>query len=232
MHIGFRIAVRVGAFMALAACYDPDLTDPTPDAAVSLVVGTHTGPADGETLVTLAVRVPPHARGDDRNVTFTASLGFLGNDGNVRTVTANADGSAVTDLRAPVSPGLARIRATVAGVIREDTVRFTAAFPERVVVEPQTFTLQAGATHEIPVAVTLWRSVGMVSAGAQVTLAARRADTGEAIGQFSTPAPSGASGIVSVRFTAGDTSYRGAVVISASHGESGVSGRADIRIID
>lgn len=217
-----------------AGCYDPNPTDPTPDmAGLSLDVQMEIAPADGETLVPVLVQVPNSARGDSRKVTLTTSLGsFEGSSTQPLTVVANAEERAIADLRAPSRTGWARVRSTVAGVIREDSIQFVAAAPSRIDVDAGKFTLAAGLKNEIVVKATLRRFPGKVTPGAAVSFTATRADNGQAIGQFSTAAPSDANGEVSVRYSAGETPYRGVVIITATHEASKTAGTTRLQIVD
>lgn len=230
----YRSVSALAVFGVLAgACYDPDLSDPNPDVdGLSLTVSADSAPADGETAVLVTVQVPGFARGDARKATLTATLGTLeGATSGSLSLVANGEGTATAELRAPTRPGMARIRATVAGVIREDSVRFTAALPTRIDVDAEKFSLKAGIGSETNVTATLRRSTGTVSSGTSVVFTATRGDNGQPIGIFSTAPPSGAGGSVKVRFSAGDTDYTGPVTITATHPETGVSGSTQLVIV-
>jgi len=234
MHEHFRLLAVAAGVLLTAACYDSDPADPTRDVrGLSLDVLADSAPADGATTVRLVVQVPSSARGDARTASFTTTLGtLLGADAGVLKATANGADTVVAELRAPETSGWARIRSTVSGVILEDSVRFTPAWPTNIDVDPGKFALSTGFTNELNVKATLRRAVGKVTAGMMVTFTAVRADTGEPIGQHSVPAPSDATGVVTVRFSAGATDYRGPVVITATHAQSSVSGSAHVQIVD
>jgi hypothetical protein len=76
--------------------------------------------------------------------------------------------------------------------------------------------------------------VGTVTAGTAVTFRAFRTDTQEEIGRFGVPSLSDASGQVAVRFTAGDTAYRGPVrIVATAAGPAGpVTGEAIVQVAD
>jgi hypothetical protein len=224
----------VTAAALVTGCYDPDPAGPDVDVdGLSLSLSAESAPADGETIVLVLVDVPSSARGEGRKITLTTSLGTLeGATSGTLALVANAEGRATAELHAPTRTGIARIRSTVAGVIREDSVRFTAAPPTRIDVDAAKFTVAAGMRNETTVTATLRRVPGKITPGASVVFTAARGDTSEAIGFFSTAAPSDANGVVTVRFSAGDTSYRGPVIISAKHVESGLIGTTQLQIVD
>lgn len=226
------LSVLAGALAA--GCYDPDPAGPDVDVdGLSLSLSTHSAPADGETIILVMVEVPNDARGEGRKISLTTSLGTLeGATSGVLSLVANAESQATAELRAPSRTGTARIRLTVAGVIREDSVRFVAAPPTRIDVDAAKFALSAGIRNETTVTAILRRVPGKVPPGASVVFTARRGDTGQEIGWFSTAPPSDANGIVTVRFSAGDTSYRGPAIITAEHAESGLTGTTQLQIVD
>jgi hypothetical protein len=221
----------------LAACdtYKPPPTAPGDSERFTLSLGVSSARADAATLVPVVVTIPNGARGDARKVTLTTNLGsFPAGDGRTVTVVSDRTGTARADLRAPVEAGVARVRAVAAGAIRDDSIRFVAALPERIEVDAPSFTLKAGFANSIAVTVHLIRSVGKVTPGARVEIFGVQPD-GTRFGQVSVATPSNADGIVTARFTAGDTSYRGPFTLRARLVEpsgSTVTGSTMLQLVD
>lgn len=230
-----RVSIFAITAGLLTGCYEGNPNGPG-ESALTFVVAADSAPADGATSVRMVAKIPEGARGDQRKVTFTTSAGSLvGAQGNSVTVTANMEGEAVTELRAPSEPGTARLRIAVGSIIREDSVRFIRAAPERIDVDPGKFAISAGAKNEISITAHLRRAVGRVTPGTRIYFHAFRAGTMDSIGQFSVPTLSDSNGQVSVRYTAGSTPYRGLVRIRAAVQNGAnplLAGYATVEIID
>lgn len=224
------------AVLALAAaCNEPGPADPNGPGVLSLALESATAPADGATVLAVTGMVDPDTRGEQRKLTFTTSAGsFTEGDGKTVTVTADENGVARVGLRAPAEPAMTRVRVSVENVVRQDSVIFTRALPEAITVEPEKFALSAGIRNEIRVTAQLRRSTGKVSPLTPVSFRAYRAGTNQEIGLFGVPTASDANGVVTVRYTAGNTTYRGPVRIVATFAGEGapVSGEAVIEITD
>lgn len=199
---------------ALAACYEKPPTEPD-DASIALFLDTDIAPADGDTLLRVTVTTPPPPPRSARTFTLTTTLGtFPAGQGNTITLTPGAEGRAWAELRAPAQVGTAYLRLSGSGATYDDSVSFVTAPPSRIDVDATQFHLQAGVRNAVTVTATLRRASGRPTAGQRLRFEARLPD-GTAFGQFSTPAPSSAEGIVTARFTAGDVSYRGPFTIHA-----------------
>lgn len=224
------------AVLALLPGCDDGTTDPNDPRVLSLSLSAASAPADGATLVHVTASVDPDTRGDRRSLTFTVSGATLTEgDGKSATVTADEDGIARLSIRAPQEPGMARVRLSVQNIVRQDSVEFTRALPQRLDVEPEKFALSAGVKNELRVAAQLRRATGRVSPSTPVTFRAFQAGTSTEVGQFGVASPSDANGVATVRYTAGSTSYRGPVRIVASapgEGAAQVIGETMIEVID
>lgn len=214
--------VILAAMLLMAAC-EGSGSNPNAPEVLALSVSAPSVPADGATVLQVSGVVDPDTRGDRRQLTFSVSGGVLTEgDGKTVTVAADEDGTARVGLRAPADPGVARIRLTVGSITRQDSVLFTRAVPESITVEPERFAIAAGLQNEIRVTVQLRRVIGRVSPGTQVGFRAFRAGTNIEAGRFGVPSLSDANGVVTVRYTPGDTSYRGPVrIVAIFTGEGG-----------
>lgn len=229
-----RLAL-LAAMLLMTAC-EGSGSNPNAPEVLALSVSAPSAPADGTTVLQITGFVDPDTRGDRRQLTFSVSGGVLTEgDGKTVAVTADEDGAAQVGLRAPTDPGVARIRLTVGSITRQDSVLFTRAVPDAITVEPERFAIAAGLQNEIRVTVQLRRALGRVSPGTPVAFRAFRAGTTIEVGRFGVPSLSDANGVVTVRYTPGDTSYRGPVrIVAIFTGEGGgpvVIGDAYVEII-
>jgi hypothetical protein len=185
-----------------------------PPGVSTLTVAPKTALADGQTLITVSAVASP---GITRlQVTFTTSDGtFLqATPGPSITVDADADGRASALLRTSITVGTVVVGATANGKTIRDTVFFTRAFPDRIDVEPSVFELKATAGNTIQLDAFLRRATGSVSLGTLADFSATRSN-GTAIGIFGAPQPSDQTGKVTVKFTPGDSSFRGPISLVA-----------------
>jgi hypothetical protein len=147
-------------------------------------------------------------------------------------VTADQTGVAHAALRAPSDTAVAWVRVKLEDALREDSVVFGRAAAEQVLVEPDHFSIAAGIRNEIRITAQLRRASGKVAAGTPVTFHAYKYGTNEEIGVFGVPSLSDATGQVTVRYSAGDTAYRGPVRIVASAEGGAVTGEALVQVTD
>lgn len=228
--------VALAAFLTAAAgaCGDSG-TNPNAPGVLDLSLSAQQAPADGATVLQATGTVDSHTRGDARKLTFTTSAGAF-TDGGDKTVTviANEHGVARVGLRAPTQAGVVRVRLSAGAAERVDSVVFIRAAPEQVLVDAEKFAVAAGVKNELKVTAQLRRGVGVVTPGTTVSFHAFRAGTPEELGQFGVPTLSDSAGQVTVRFTPGNTAYRGPVrIVATAGGATGpVSGEALVEIID
>lgn len=232
MNTPSRLALL--ALVFLSGCESK--SNPNGPEVLGLSLSSTSAPADGATVVQVMGMVDPGTRADRRQLTFSASGGTLTEgDGKAVTVVADERGVARVGLRAPAEPGLVRIRLTVGSVTRQDSVSFTRAQPETITVEPERFAIAAGLQNETRVAAHLRRSLGKVSPGTTVSFRAFRAGTNIEVGRFGTATLSDGNGVVTVRYTPGETTYRGPVrIVAIFTGDNGgpvVIGDAYVEII-
>jgi hypothetical protein len=183
-----------------------------------------TAPADGASTTVVTAQVNLAAVPAVRDVKFATTLGtFPGNVTSV-TVPVDASGTAQVQLRAPADTGTAIVTATAGGATRTTVVGFVPAPPTRLELTSDSFVLPAGLAHSVNLTATPLRSVGTPSPGTIVTFSADTVGgSGGGFGQFSASSVLVRSGSATSRFSAGETSYRGPVMIRATATQAGQS---------
>jgi hypothetical protein len=227
----FRSITILIALAFLPACYEDPPMNPG-EGILRLTVESDSAPADGATLLRVLALIPKEAASDRRTVVFSTSAGTFADGGQGTVAIIALDSVAETFLRAPRTSGPARVRAQLGTEIREVSVQFDTAYPARIDVEPKTFVLKAGVSNETTITASLRRNVGQVSPGVEIRFEAVRADNGEPIGQFGTVPASGVEGTITARYTAGETTYRGLVVIRASTRDGRVVGEGTLTLVN
>lgn len=128
-----RALALAAATCLIAGCEFGESTGPqvTQGPAVeSLTIASPTLPADGRAATVVRAVIPPESRVRPRSVTFSTTAGAFqpGVADSMRvTVSVDEEGEAVALLRAPVTPGLAVVRATAGGETLQDEVQFVPA---------------------------------------------------------------------------------------------------------
>jgi hypothetical protein len=175
-----------------------------------------TAPADGASTTVVTAQVNTAAVPAVREVKFSTTLGTFPGATSV-TVPVDAQGTARVHLRAPADSGSAIVTATAGGATRTLVVGFVPAPPTRLEVTADAFVLNAGLTRSVNVTATPLRETGSPSPGTVVTFSA---DTvggqGGGFGRFSASSVLVRSGSATSRFSAGETSYRGPVILRAT----------------
>lgn len=223
------------ALLAAPACDGSRMTDPNAPGVLSLAVSTREAPADGATVLMVSGTVDRDTRGEARKLIFTTSAGTFTDGGTkAATVAADENGVARLGLRAPIDAGLVRVRVSAGSAERVDSVLFTRAMPEQVLVEPEKFALVAGIKNELRVTANLRRTPGTVTPLTPVSFSAYRDGTSDEVGQFGIATLSDTSGQAGVRYTAGNTTYRGRVrIVATAAGPNGpIRGEAVVEVID
>ena len=209
------------ALVVLAGCSESGSpTSVPPGELISLTASASSIPADGVSRVTLTAQIPANASSGNRTVTFTSTSGTLvggapGNGGSMSlALQADVDGRATAQLQSPTLVGAAQVTAAVSTFLQTLTIAFSGALPDRILVDPGAFSLQAGLTNSTTVTATLRRGSGIAS---QNTVVEFRALTsaGARLGEFRSVTTSSASGTATALFTAGETAFRGTATIFA-----------------
>jgi hypothetical protein len=129
--IRFRVAVFAVLVTACSSNDDVVRPQPTDPEIAALVLPRQALEADGATTLRIAAALTPGSDATDRYVIFTTTAGEFqrpgeSNAASVR-VAASVSDTAVVLLRAPATPALAVIRASIGGSVRQDTLRFVVA---------------------------------------------------------------------------------------------------------
>lgn len=220
----------LGAALVCAACYENYPTDAV-EQTLNLRFEADSLPADGATLVHVVATIPPDARSDSRTVSFTTSAGTFVDGGEAKVAITGIDGVADTYLRAPRTPGRARVRAQLGSVIRETTIEFDTAYATRADLEPSGFVTKGTLASQITITAYLRRGIGVTSPGVEIRFEALRADNQQPIGRLGVAAPSDTNGTVKVSYSAGDTTYEGPVRIRALAVNGRVLGETTITVV-
>lgn len=228
------VALTALTVMAATACDVFDTSDPGSVSRKNSTqflrrfdVDSAALPADGTTSTTLSAELAPPDSSTSfaqRRITFTASNGTLvGAVNGAMQITMNVDTArrAVVALKAPRVPGLVQVSASAGDEVINRTLRFVAALPESLDVEPSKFTLKAGLDSTIILTAHLWRSVGAVSEGSRVSFSAKRGSIASETAVFGAPTLSDQAGNVTVRFAAAKADTGSLTILARTTAASG-----------
>jgi adhesin/invasin len=118
------------AIAAATACHRPDdyvLSPTLADEVLSVTLAATSIPADGISRTTITAQIDPRTDYDKRTLTFATTAGTLiadGQQGTTISVTADAAGAAVVELRSSTTGTTARIDVSVAAIVRTASVQF------------------------------------------------------------------------------------------------------------
>jgi hypothetical protein len=179
-------------------------------------------PADGASTTIVTAQVNTAAVPSVREVQFTTTLGTFPGGTTTITVPVDATGTARAQLRAPADTGSAIVTARAGGATRTMVVTYVPAPPTRLELVADAFVLPAGLARSVNVTATPLRNVGSPSPGTLVTFSADTVGgSGGGFGQFSTTSVLLRSGSATSRFSAGESNYRGPVIIRATATQAG-----------
>lgn len=236
---GAALGLVLSVVFLAGACSEDSRGPVAPDKVLALTASAAAIPADGVSQATITAVIPADAAAANRTIAFTTTAGtFAGASppGTSVQVPADVDGRAVVVLQSGTRPAEALVQASVAGFVRTVTVRFTAALPESIDVDPGTFALQAGFANTTTVTATLRRSGGGIATQATEVRFTATNPAGDTVGEFRAVTPSDAQGQATALYTAGDTAYRGPVTIAARVTDPAtgatVTGTATLQIVD
>lgn len=180
------------------------------DPLLTLVLPAERVVADGETVSLLTLRIPRATVGPRKVTVATTSGTFAAAE-----VAADQCGAAIAALRSSRVPGNAYISASYAGLARVlDTLQFVRAWPQQILLSPDL--PNNSATAPVTIQVRLLRTVGLVSGGVLVNLAATTLDGGW-VGPIQ-PAVLfvDSTGLGTAKFAVSDTLFRGSVRVTAT----------------
>jgi hypothetical protein len=207
-----------------------------PNTIVRFVGTTSSAPADGATLSPFTVRISPELSGDARMVTFKATAGtWAVSAGTEEVVQANAANQAGAQLRSPSTITTSRVSATANGVVRETSIRFFRAEPDKAIevrAEPLELVMDpAEAVPQSTVIVTLVRNVGTPTEGTRVFFDAV-GSSNQKVGFFSNVTVSDNQGQATATYVPGTTTYRGEVRIFVTAEGTDLRGRTTLLLSD
>ena len=169
--------------------------------------------ADGVSTLALRAVINNATPAALRKVTFASDQGTLANGQTTQDVIPDANGIAATTLRSGTE-GTANVSITHRNVTRTMAFNFTRAYPDTIMLLSN-FTLQAGLANSTTITTQLNRNIGKPGMNFEIDYTAAD-NLGNSIGQFKNATLSNASGMATVLFSAGNTAYRGPVLITAT----------------
>ena len=202
---------------------------------IDLSASSRVALADGATVISILTTVDAQRRPSPYTVVLTTTAGsFLGGASALTiTVAANDSGLARALLRVPIDSSIAIITGTSGGVTRSIELAFNPAPPTAVLLSGD-FAVKAGVTNSAAFTALLLRNLGTPSPGAVVRFSADiPGSSGGTFGQFSPRSAISSTPIVSTRFTAGETAYRGPVVlrVHATRGAHTVTDSVTVQVV-
>jgi hypothetical protein len=227
-HFGIAILTCI----SLQACDNEPFSSPSITPALdSLTPALLTAEADDVSVVLLTASLTHPTKQGPTAVVFTTTLGIFAATGTT-SVPASVDttGHAFAYLRAPRIPGVTRVSASYGTMVLSDTILFTRADPDTILVEASSFAVDSGPSHELLVSAVLRRSVGLPSPGIEVQFFAAP-NTGSPT--FGIPSLSDATGRASARFSPGNAPT-GQIILTASalrNDSTIVSGHTSVQVV-
>ena len=190
-----------------------DPSEPLNEVPPTLTVSERNITADGVSTTVVSIE---KGSGREREVVLGTTSGvFVPSNTSSVALPLSDNAPSIAILRSPTSEGKAYIVASVGKDLLRDSVTFTRAHPEAIRIESDKFAVAAKPTEEARITVQLSRLSGSLQSGTQIEMNARNND-GVTVGRFSTIPIADANGTASVRYTPGNTSYRGPVTITAA----------------
>jgi hypothetical protein len=217
MKTSMVLVFALASLFGTSSCSDLEIpSDPKIGAdLINFEVDSVQIAADNFSTTRMTAMVAKEAQQAIRRVTFTTESGvFTGTNTGTEVVAVDDSGIAVAELRAPRSIGTTTVRATAGHTVLSKTIKFVRALADTLLVEPNDFTIDPAG--EVILTASLRRTIGKVSAGAEVTFVA--ADSANRnVGTFGVPSLSNDNEIVTVRFNpAGTGQPVGVITIKAT----------------
>ena len=203
--------------LCLVSCEGDIPAPPSPPKVEGTLLVTipDTGTADRASLVRLDATLDSTVARDKRQVVFTTTAGSFAGQTTV-TVPADSLGTAHAFLTPPADSTRAFVTATSPTASRTKEITFRRARADAIELVADAFAVDSGLVNSVRLTATLRRIVGLPSPGLTVTFRAERPEGAE-IGQLSTRSTvTDAQGNASVRFSIGNLSYHGPVIVVAT----------------
>jgi hypothetical protein len=214
--------IAIGVLIALSAgCFNPKAYDDVkPDGKINLLGSDGMSVADGSSSFEVKAKISSEASAGRRTVTFQTNLGsFKGGKGDSIDVEA-IDFVSAAKLTS-VKEGTAKVTVKIKGVqaIENRTVTFTKAFPEKISVEVDSFSVKNNFRSEATITATLsTNNNGIPSTGHPVVFTVSD-NSGNPVGFFLnniSDSSTDSQGKVKIRYSAGTSPYTGFLTIKAS----------------
>lgn len=205
----------------LGGCFNPeDYESPDPGKIVWFVSGDTTVAADASSSAKIVAQISPDAAPERRKVVFKTSSGsFKNGSGDSVVVEANKDFQAtayLTSIKTLTSEVSIKARSVKSDVTRK--IEFTKAYPDKIAVTVDSFAIENNFKSEVLITASLsLNNGGKPSVGHRVNFKATD-QGGHDLGHFLNGqdfAFTGADGKTSIRYSAGETSYKGPLTITA-----------------
>ncbi|WP_442587442.1 hypothetical protein ACSBL2_15465 [Pedobacter sp. AW31-3R] len=209
--VGTATIVATGS-SAMTANKTVIFTQPAADDIFKIDSFTDNIASDGISTIAIPVSMNKNLAIADKKVTFTSTGGSF-QIPNPVTISADSDGK-LTGYLKHNTPGPVYVSVTAGSITRNLTVNFAKANPDFMLLTGNA-SLSHGLNNTLVLSIDLKRSVGNPNADFLFNYEAIDA-SGNVIGVFSNGSASNASGAATVSFTAGETNYRGIVLITVS----------------
>jgi hypothetical protein len=211
--------VKEGAIVLVSRTVTVTFEPATADSVLRLIVSANEVAADGVSSVQLRAESNPAAA--TRTVSFVTTDGSFVRGATPAQLTQNnvaaaADGVALTQLFAPVTPGTALVTATANGFSASQTITFTPAAPDFISLSATPLQIsRASENNRTDLSAVLTRAIGVVSRNTRVDFTVVNDVSGQPFGRFQSITRSDAAGIVTAQFVPGTTAPLGLATITA-----------------
>ena len=199
----------------------PDLAPPpSPPAvgnpAIDLTITRDNAAADGVQYNELLFKLQEPAKYSFTEVNFEiAPIGKFTNGGTTQKVPLDINGEARIFATSSFA-GPATVRATVGSFSKQSTIQFQTAWPDQIIVEPDSVFLPASPGMKTNLHVKLLRTIGTVSNGLVVQLSDSTIVAHPAsVGIFLNTTTSGINGIATSEYWLQNTTYHDYVYLKA-----------------
>ncbi|NQX43129.1 hypothetical protein SAMN05421820_11538 [Pedobacter steynii] len=209
--IGTATIVATGSLTATAN-KTVIFTQPMPDDVFKIDSFTDNIPSDGVSTIAIPVSINKNLATADKKATFTSTAGTF-QVSNPVTINADSEGK-LTGYLKHNTPGPVYVTVTCGSITRNLTVNFTKANPDLMLLTGNS-SLSHGLNNTLALTINLKRSIG--NPNPDFLFDYKAVDvSGNQIGIFSNGSASNVGGTATVSFTAGETDYRGIVLITVS----------------
>lgn len=192
MNLVFRYTLLLVLLLTLGCYIEEDYNKPLDPKSFTLLPATNTILADGSSTATIVLQIPGESADTLSGVTFRTTAGIFVESGSKTYSTKAKKGDDQTLRIASVTlQSSTKVEDAVVSVelfdnLRSETIQFTNATPENLIITPSTFSIKPSNTSsgEVSIEVLTTRSSGKPSIGNEVELKAYNNDFSKEIGSF------------------------------------------------